>query len=134
MIEVPATKDGNSLIATIAKGTSSQNPGNNTGCYMNLGSTSAYFVVWFRQSAYPNVTDLASAKAQLAAWAAAGNPLTICYQTATPTESDIEMEDRLPAYKNGSETVIQGDIDNSEYGAENTLTQEYYNLEVNGNE
>ena len=56
--------------------------------------------------------------------------MTVCYQTATATESDIEMEDRLPAYKNGSETVIQGDTDNSEYGAENTLTQNY--AEVKG--
>ena len=56
--------------------------------------------------------------------------MTICYQTATATESDIEMEDRLPAYKNGSETVIQGDTDNSKYGAENTLTQNY--AEVKG--
>ena len=69
-------------------------------------------------------------KAQLAAWNTAGDPLTVCYQTATTTESDISMESRLPAYKNGSETVIQGDIDNSEYGAENTLTQNY--AEVKG--
>ena len=77
-----------------------------------------------------NFTDVNAWKAQLAAWNTAGDPLTVCYQTATPTESDIEMEDRLPAYKNGSETVIQGDTDNSEYGAENTLTQNY--AEVKG--
>ena len=130
IISVPATKDSNSLIATITEDTSSQNPGSNTGCYIHIGSVNTYFVVWFRQSAYPNVIDLASAKAQLAAWNSAGNPLTICYQTATATESDISMEDRLPAYKNGSETVIQGATDNSEYGAENTLTQNY--AEVKG--
>lgn len=73
---------------------------------------------------------LESFKAQLAAWNTAGDPLTVCYHTATATESDIEMESRLPAYKNGSETVIQGDTDNSEYGAENTLTQNY--AEVKG--
>ena len=129
-IVVPGSKDSNSLIATITEGTSSQNPGSNTGCYMNPDSTSAYFTVWFRKSAYPKVVGIASAKAQLAAWNTAGNPLTICYKTATATESDIEMEDRLPAYKNGSETVIQGDTDNSEYGAENTLTQNY--AEVKG--
>ena len=56
--------------------------------------------------------------------------MTVCYCLYTSTESDIEMEDRLPAYKNGSETVIQGDTDNSEYGAENTLTQNY--TEVKG--
>lgn len=135
MITVPATKDGNSLIATITKGTSSQNPGSNTGCYMMTGSTSAYFTVWFRQSAYPNVIDLVSAKAQLAAWNAEGNPLTICYQTANVTTTPLNAtENRYTAYNGGSETVIQGTTDNSEYGAENTLTQEYYNLEVNDNE
>ena len=108
--------------------------GSNEGMVLSNSNFSA-ILVWFRQSAYPNVTDLASAKAQLAAWNTAGDPLTVCYQTATATESDIDIpENRLPAYKNGSETVIQGDTDNSEYGAENTLTQEYYNLEVNGNE
>ena len=130
IITVPDAKDSNSLIATITKGLPPQNPDSNTGCYINISDLYTYFVVWFRQSAYPNITDLASAKAQLVAWNTAGNPLTICYKTATATESDIEMEDRLPAYKNGSETVIQGDTDNSEYGAENTLTQNY--AEVKG--
>ena len=87
------------------------------------------FQVSFSKTAYPDMT-LDAWKAQLAAWAAAGDPLTVCYQTATATESDISMEDRLPAYKNGSETVIQGATDNSEYGAENTLTQNY--AEVRG--
>lgn len=85
--------------------------------------------VSFNKTIYPDMT-LDAWKAQLAAWNTAGDPLTVCYQTATATESDISMEDRLPAYKNGSETVIQGDIDNSEYGAENTLTQNY--AEVRG--
>lgn len=87
------------------------------------------FAVIYNRTAYPDMT-MDAWKAQLAAWNTAGDPLTVCYQTATATESDIEMEDRLPAYKNGSETVIQGDTDNSEYGAENTLTQNY--AEVKG--
>ena len=117
------------LTSTIRVGFPSNSPNDNDGCFLSNENYSA-IVVWFRQSAYPNVTDLASAKAQLAAWNTAGDPLTICYQTATATESDISMEDRLPAYKNGSETVIQGATDNSEYGAENTLTQNY--AEVKG--
>ena len=125
---------GNAFMnSTIRVGLPYNSPNDNAGCYLTNAGYSG-ILVWFRQSAYPNVTDLASAKAQLAAWNTAGDPLTVCYQTATATESDISMEDRLPAYKSGSETVIQGDTDNSEYGAENTLTQEYYNLEVNDNE
>ena len=87
------------------------------------------FAVIYNRTAYPDMT-LDAWKAQLSAWNTAGDPLTVCYQTATATESDIEMEDRLPAYKNGSEMVIQGDTDNSEYGAETTLTQNY--AEVRG--
>ena len=73
--------------------------------------------------------DSAGLKAYFTQERNAGNPYVVSFIVA-PTESDIEMEDRLPAYKNGSETVIQGDTDNSEYGAENTLTQNY--AEVKG--
>lgn len=109
-----------------------RNGGGNYGIYMAgdyNGSTTAIYI-FFKKTDFPNLNSLDAWKAQLAAWNTAGNPLTVCYQTATATESDIEMEDRLPAYKNGSETVIQGDTDNSEYGAENTLTQNY--AEVKG--
>lgn len=82
------------------------------------------------RTVYPELTTTAALQQLLSEWATAGDPLTVCYQTATATESDISMEDRLPAYKNGSETVIQGATDNSEYGAENTLTQNY--AEVKG--
>lgn len=82
------------------------------------------------RTVYPELTTTAALQQLLSEWATAGNPLTVCYCLYTSTESDIEIEDRLPAYKNGSETVIQGDTDNSEYGAENTLTQNY--AEVKG--
>ena len=106
---------------------------NNTtesGCYF-AGIPRDDLIVFFLKTAYPDLSTVDAWEAQFAAWAAAGDPLTVCYQTATATESDIDIpENRLPAYKNGSETVIQGDTDNSEYGAENTLTQNY--AEVKG--
>lgn len=102
---------------------------NSEGCYLTNSNYSAV-LFWFKQTAYPDLSTVDAWKAQLAAWNTAGDPLTVCYQTATTTESDISMEDRLPAYKNGSETVIQGATDNSKYGAENTLTQNY--AEVKG--
>ena len=118
------------LNSTIRVGIPSNSPNDNAGCSFTNVNYSA-ILVWFRQSAYPNVTGLASAKAQLAAWNAAGNPLTICYQTATVTTTPLNAtENRYNAYNNGSETVIQGTTDNSEYGAENTLTQNY--AEVKG--
>lgn len=116
--------------STIRVGIPSNSPNDNAGCYLTNANYSLT-LVWFRQSAYPNVIDLVSAKAQLAAWNAAGNPLTICYQTATVTTTPLNAtENRYTAYNNGSETVIQGTTDNSEYGAENTLTQNY--AEVKG--
>ena len=73
--------------------------------------------------------DSAGLKAYFTQERNAGNPYVVSF-IVEPTESDISMEDRLPAYKNGSETVIQGATDNSKYGAENTLTQNY--AEVKG--
>ena len=102
---------------------------NSEGCCLTNSNYSA-LLFWFSETAYPDLSTVDAWKAQLAAWNTAGDPLTVCYQTATATESDISMEDRLPAYKNGSETVIHGATDNSEYGAENTLTQNY--AEVRG--
>ena len=106
-------------------------PNNTTesGCYF-AGDPMDDLIFFFLKTAYPDLSTVDAWKQQLAAWNTAGDPLTVCYQTATATESDISMEDRLPAYKNGSEMVIQGDTDNSEYGAETTLTQNY--AEVRG--
>lgn len=68
-------------------------------------------------------------KAQLATWAEEGNPLTVTYKTAeTTTEQADFSADSYIAWKNGSETIEQGDTDNSEYGAENTVEQDYYLL------
>lgn len=116
------------IFSTIKVGVPSNSPNDNVGCSLTNSNYSA-FIVWFRQSAYPNVTDVVSAKAQLAAWNAAGNPLTICYQTATATTTPLnDTENRYTAYNGGSETVIQGTTDNSEYGAENTVKQDYFTL------
>lgn len=68
-------------------------------------------------------------KAHLAALSEAGNPLTVTYKTAeTTTEQADFSADSYIAWKNGSETIKQGDTDNSIYGAENTVEQDYYLL------
>lgn len=69
-------------------------------------------------------------KAQLATWAEEGNPLTVTYKTAEvqSTEQADFSADSYIAWKNGSETIEQGDTDNSKYGAENTVEQDYYLL------
>ena len=66
-------------------------------------------------------------KAQLAEWKSAGNPLTVAYKSATPTTETIAHAPKLyKAYNHGSETVNQGETDNSEYGAMCTLTNDYF--------
>ena len=68
-------------------------------------------------------------KAHLAELAAAGNPLTVTYKTAeSTTESTPFNKSKYIAWKNGSETIEQGPTDNSEYGAENTVKQDYFTL------
>ena len=102
--------------------------GQNEGCYMSNANFNA-IVFWFLQTAYPNLSISAAWKAQLAAWNEAGNPLTVTYKTAeTTTEQADFSADSYIAWKNGSETIEQGDTDNSEYGAENTVEQDYYLL------
>ncbi len=68
-------------------------------------------------------------KAHLAALSEAGNPLTVTYKTVEVTTEQADFSaDSYIAWKNGSETIEQGDTDNSEYGAENTVEQDYYLL------
>lgn len=102
--------------------------GQNEGCYMSNANFNA-IVFWFLQTAYPNLSISAAWKAQLAAWNEAGNPLTVTYKTAEITTEQADFSaDSYIAWKNGSETIEQGNTDNSIYGAENTVEQDYYLL------
>lgn len=68
-------------------------------------------------------------KAHLAELAAAGNPLTVTYKTVEATTKATPFnKSKYKAWKNGSETIEQGPTDNSEYGAENTVKQDYFTL------
>ncbi len=73
---------------------------------------------------------IAGFKAYLAAQSEAGNPLVVRYKTEEiQSTTDISPSaDSYIAWKNGSETIEQGDTDNSIYGAENTVEQDYYLL------
>lgn len=52
--------------------------------------------------------------------------MTLTYKTDTPTEETVAFNKyRYKAYNGGTETVSQGATDNSEYGAELTMTQNY---------
>lgn len=87
-----------------------------------------------------NIEDLTlnEWEAYLAAQYAAGDPVIVRYKTAeVQSETDLNASsDRYLAWKGGSETIVQGEVDNSEYGAENTVTQEYFTITggtTNGN-
>ena len=74
----------------------------------------------------PTITTIEQWKAKLAEWKAAGNPLTGAYKSATPTTETIANAPKsYKAYNHGSETVVQGETDNSKFGAENTVTNTY---------
>lgn len=78
---------------------------------------------------HPDFDTLEKWKAFLAAQSAAGNPLTVTYKTAeATTEATPFNKSKYIAWKNGSETIEQGANDNSEYGAENTVKQDYFTL------
>lgn len=75
---------------------------------------------------FTNIATVDEWKAHLAEIATAGNPLTVIYETAeATTEATPFDKSKYIAWKNGSETIEQGTNDNGEYGAENTVTQNY---------
>lgn len=67
--------------------------------------------------------DVAKWKAHLAELYASGNPLVIAYELATPTETQFTDGNKYKAWANGTERVLGND--NAEYGATNTLSQNY---------
>ena len=85
--------------------------------------------VYIRLGSGSTIKSVTEWKSQLAAWAGAGNPLTVTYKTAeSTTEATPFNKSKYIAWKNGSETIEQGETDNSEYGAENTVKQDYFTL------
>ena len=69
--------------------------------------------------------------AYLAEQYAAGDPVIVEYKLAEATEEDIVIPNNYTAYQGGLEKVVQGNTDNSEYGAMCTLTN-YYFVKVGG--
>ena len=85
--------------------------------------------VYIRLGSNSTIKNAAEWKAHLAELAAAGNPVTVTYKTAeSTTEATPFNKSKYIAWKNGSETIEQGPTDNSEYGAEDTVKQDYFTL------
>lgn len=100
---------------------------NDTGNDIGILVTRGY--VYIRLGSNSTIKNAAEWKAHLAELAAAGNPVTVTYKTAeSTTEATPFNKSKYIAWKNGSETIEQGPTDNSEYGAENTVKQDYFTL------
>lgn len=114
------SKDGanNVITNTIPSRTISSQTSYNEGVYNAGNGNHLYF--WVRKSAYPEITDVDSANTYFES-----HPCEVTYCLKTPTEENIDIPDNYMVWNEGSETVNQGDIDNSIYGAELTITQTY---------
>lgn len=76
-----------------------------------------------------STSDISLWKAHLAELYAAGKPLIIEYQLKEPVESSIDVPNGYITYDKGSETIVQGDDDNSQFGAMPTVTTKYAAME-----
>jgi hypothetical protein len=81
-------------------------------------------VFFFNKNRYPEITDLAS----VIQWFK-DNPTTIAYHSVEQTVEDISIPKTYIAYNKGVEFVQN---ENSQYGANPTITQEYFG-KVGGN-
>jgi hypothetical protein len=71
-------------------------------------------------------SDISMWKAHLAELYAAGTPLIVEYELATPTVETVENAPiSYTAYNQGTETVVQGETDNSVYGALPSVKNDY---------
>ena len=107
----------------------------NGACVANLSgensgaSVAGNYFIDTEFKVFTNIATVDEWKAHLAELAAAGNPVTVTYKTAeSTTEATPFNKSKYIAWKNGSETIEQGANDNSEYGAENTVKQDYFTL------
>lgn len=86
-----------------------------------IGSDNAALYLSVPKTQITSVDDL---KAWLAQRYADGNPVTIRYiSSVLQSETDFTADNEYTAYKEGTEKVL--DNDGAEYGADNTLTQDY---------
>ncbi len=66
-------------------------------------------------------------KAKLVAWASENKPLTVTYKKQSTTTEDVSFDKAdYTAYLNGSESIMQGDNNTGDYGAECTVDQNFY--------
>ncbi len=83
-------------------------------------------IMYLYDPKYCATSDISLWKAHLAELYAAGTPLIVEYKKATPTIKKLEnMPKSYTVYDGGTEIIIQGETDNSIYGAMPTIEQTY---------
>lgn len=118
----------NQVIANNGFYTGSFNSSKSKGVYLtNTGNT--HIAVWFNKNLFTeaDISTTDKLNAYLKSLADAGNPLTVEYKLAAPTTEKIENAPKLyKVWRHGTETVIQGETDNSAHGAMPTIKNEYF--------
>ena len=86
-------------------------------CGTSAAEEAQYIII--RDDACSTLEDFVQ---QFAAWNEEGNPLTIAFQTATETRTDVAVPKTYKVWRNGTETVDMGNAD----ALTPTITQTYY--------
>lgn len=93
------------------------------GYIVQGGSGGELEYIYIRDDRFSTVDEW---KAYLAEQYAAGDAVIVEYKLAEATEENIVIPNNYTAYQGGLEKVVQGNTDNSEYGAMCTLTNDYF--------
>lgn len=103
-------------------------PANSVGFSKGVYLTNTNYVtigVWFHKVDFLAQTGVDTSNATAINEYLSNNPLIIERQLQNPNTLPLECPQYYTAWNNGTETVIQGETDNSQYGAMPTITQFY---------
>lgn len=105
--------------------TPANSPGFIKGVYLT-NSGSITIGVWFNKAKFLEETgvDVVNSPAAVNEYFA-HNPLTVCRQLQNPIETAETLPETYPVCGKGIERIVQGDTDNSIYGAMPTVKQTY---------
>lgn len=109
-------------------GWGSDTPANSVGFSKGVYLTNTNYVtigVWFHKVDFLAETGVDTSNATAINEYLSNNPLIIERQLQNPNTLPLDCPQYYTAWNNGTETVIQGETDNSEFGAMPTITQFY---------
>lgn len=112
----------------VPMGWGSDTPANSVGFSKGVYLTNTNYVtigVWFHKVDFLAETGVDTSNATAINEYLSNNPLIIERQLQNTNTLPLECPQYYTAWNNGTETVIQGETDNSEFGAMPTITQSY---------